>query len=256
LTAKTIPTLQQLAKIEMKDLSQGIVVSSFDSQHPKLLLDFTGYVVVTKDESYFNQVKSYKDWEEPQIGFRDRLKVDLETFEEEHIQLVTDNTQPTSALQAIAALSRTYALSWIQAFIVFIDVTYAELTRAKLLPARGWGLITRLSSQILIEVFGPRNGVKQNFILGRNDIICKQIFWAVIRSHDIMARYKSTGFKNDPSVASEYVKFLVMNTGMDVIDQLTTKSKTLEEMVKTLVKEVKIAEAKASSASTQASISA
>jgi hypothetical protein len=135
LTAKTIPTLQQLAKIEMKDLSQGIAVSSFDSQHPKLLLDFTGYVVVTKDESYFNQVKSYKDWEEPQTGFRDRLKVDLETFEEAHTQLVTDNTQPSSALQAMAALSRTYALSWIQAFIVFIDVTYAELTRAKFSPA-------------------------------------------------------------------------------------------------------------------------
>jgi hypothetical protein len=50
-TAKTVPTLQQLAKIDMKDLSQGVAVSSFDHQVPKLLSEFTGYVAVNKDES-------------------------------------------------------------------------------------------------------------------------------------------------------------------------------------------------------------
>jgi hypothetical protein len=40
-TAKTIPTLQQLAKIEMKDLSQGVAVSSFNHQIPNLLCDCT-----------------------------------------------------------------------------------------------------------------------------------------------------------------------------------------------------------------------
>jgi hypothetical protein len=48
----------------------------------------------------------------------------------------------------------------------------------------------------------------------------KQIFWAVIQSQDVMAMYKNNGFKNDSSVASEYVKFLIMNTGMDVVDQM------------------------------------
>jgi hypothetical protein len=93
-----------------------------------------------------------------------------------------------------------------------------ELTRAKFSASRGWSLITRLVSRILIEVAAPRNGVKQNFVTGRNDIIAQQIFWAVIRSHDIMARYKDKSFKNDPSVSAEYVKFLIMNTGMDIVD--------------------------------------
>jgi hypothetical protein len=115
--AKTIPTLQQLAKIEMKDLSQGVAVSSFDHQVPKLLYDCTGYVVVKTDESYFNQVKTFKDWDEPQTGFCDRVKIDLGTFESAHANLVTDNTQPSSPLQAAATLSRTCALAWIEAFI-------------------------------------------------------------------------------------------------------------------------------------------
>jgi hypothetical protein len=81
----------------MKDLSHGVAVSLFDQQLPKILSDVTSYVVVQK---HFNQVKTHKEWAEPQTGFRDHLKIDLETFELAHIQLVTDNTQPSSALQA------------------------------------------------------------------------------------------------------------------------------------------------------------
>jgi hypothetical protein len=106
-------------------------------------LDVTGYVVVQKDESHFSQLQTYKEWAEPQTGFCDRLKIDLEMFELAHINLVADNTRPSSAIQAAAALSRTYALAWIGAFINFIDDTYAELTQAKFSSARGWSLITR-----------------------------------------------------------------------------------------------------------------
>jgi hypothetical protein len=205
---------------------------------------------VQKDESHFNQVKTHKEWAEPQTGFRDRLKIDLETLELAHTQLVADNTHPSSALQAAASLSRTYALAWIGAFINFIDDTYAELKRAKFSAARGWSLITRLGARILIEVAGPRNGVKHNFfITGRNDIIAKQIFLAVIRSQDIMARYKRMGFKNDLSVSSEYVKFLIVNTGMDAIDQIEKKHDVLESQVKSLTKEIKVADTKVTSAS-------
>jgi hypothetical protein len=64
--------------------------------------------------------------------------------------MVTDNTAPSSALQAAASLSRTYALAWIAAFIAFIDETYAELTKAKFSSAQGWSLITQLASRILV----------------------------------------------------------------------------------------------------------
>jgi polyhydroxyalkanoate synthesis regulator phasin len=65
--------------------------------------------------------------------------------------------------------------------------------------------------------------------------------------------YKNSGFKNDPSVSSEYVKFLIMNTGMETIDQLEKKQGSLEEKVHTLGKEFKVCEAKSLSASNGAS---
>jgi hypothetical protein len=133
---------------------------------------------------------------------------------------------------------------WIEAFLFFIDKTYMDLTRAKFSSDRGWSLITLLASLILIEVAAPQNGVKQNFVAGRNDIIAQQIFWAVIHSYDIMARYKDKSFKNDPSVLAEYVKFLIMNTGMDIIDQLVKRVGILEERVSAMQKDVKNADTK------------
>jgi hypothetical protein len=106
-TDKTVPTLQQLIKIDMTDMSQGVAVSSFDQRLPKLLCDATNYHVVKTDESHFNKVKSFKEWDEPETGYRDRLKYDLESFELDHKQLVLNSTVPSTALHATASLSRT-----------------------------------------------------------------------------------------------------------------------------------------------------
>jgi hypothetical protein len=84
-------------------------------------------------------------------------------------------------------------------------------------------------------------------------IIAQQFLWAVIRSHDIMARYKDISFKNDPSVSAEYVKFLIMNTGMDIVDQLVKKVAMLEEKVTTMLKDLKSADTKAQTASNNVS---
>jgi hypothetical protein len=130
-SAKTIPTLQLLYKIEMKDMSQGVAVSSFDQQLPKLLCEAQTYGVIKHDESYFDKIKSYKDWEEPHTGFHDWLKEDLNAYKLSHTQMVVDNMKPGSPLQTAASLSQTYSLAWIEAFLAFIDKTYMELTRAK-----------------------------------------------------------------------------------------------------------------------------
>jgi hypothetical protein len=194
---KTVPTLQQLKKIDMTDMSQGIAVSSFDQWIPKLLCEGTSYSVVQMDESYFDCIKSYKEWDAPHTGYRAWLKQDLRSFDAAHQTLVANSTVPQSALHATASLSRTYSILWIEAFIIFIDDTYDEFTQAKFSAVRVWSLITRLAYRFLVEVSTPWNGVKQMFTTGPNDLIAKQIFWSVLQSHDLMANYKDNSFKND-----------------------------------------------------------
>jgi hypothetical protein len=43
-----------------------------------------------------------------------------------------------------------------------------------------------------------------------------------------MAAYKRLNFKNHPSIATELVKFLAINTSFEAIDRLTAKAATME----------------------------
>jgi uncharacterized protein YneF (UPF0154 family) len=130
-------------------------------------------------------------------------------------------------------------------------MTYEELTRNKFAAARGWSLITRLGLYILQDVGGPRNGVSNLFITGDNPQICKLMFWSIIRSHDIMDRYKNYNFKGDPAIAGEYVRFLVMNTGQEAIEAQTKKVVEMEAMIKAVKEVSKAAESKANAATLQ-----
>jgi hypothetical protein len=49
-----------------------------------------------------------------------------------------------------------------------------------------------------------------------------------MKSHDAMASYKQLNFKNQPSIATELVKFLVVNTSFEAIEKLTSKTTVLE----------------------------
>jgi hypothetical protein len=87
---------------------------------------------------------------------------------------------------------------------------------------------TRLAKVILDEVRTPRYGVQGMFEVGNSTQICQQIFWAVLKSHDIVSSYKRLNFKNHPSIVTELVKFLAINTSFEAIDKLTFKTEALE----------------------------
>jgi hypothetical protein len=82
--------------------------------------------------------------------------------------------------------------------------------------------------------------------------ICQQMFWSVLKSHDVMASHKRLNFKNHPSIATELVKFLAINTSFKAIEKLTGKATVLEleilDFKKKLNEAVKTASASANQA--------
>jgi hypothetical protein len=243
--------LQGLKKLNMTNLNQGMAFTSFDHRAPRYFTDNLVLSRTKTDDSFFDKIKTYREWNKPSFGFRDRFKMELALYAQEHKQAVSDHPlcSPGSALYNVASTSRTLAIAWIESFFLFIDDTYDELTVARFSSSKGWSLITRLALCILEDVSTPRNGVVNAFEIGDNSLICKRIFWAVIRSHDIMERYKHHSFKNDPAVSAEYVKFLVMNTGMDAIDALVKQNEALRIKVEALTGQVTIADSKSATAS-------
>jgi hypothetical protein len=82
------------------------------------------------------------------------------------------------------------SVPWIKGFIQFVDKYYRDLNKAKFGSTKAWHVMTRLAKVILDEVGTLRCGVQDTFEVGNSTQICQQIFWAVLKSHDVRASYK------------------------------------------------------------------
>jgi hypothetical protein len=135
---------------------------------------------------------------------------------------------------------------------VFIDDYHRDLGKARFGTKKSWHVTTRLARRMFVEVATYRNGVQNAFQTGKNVQVCQRIVWAVLKSHDIMARYRRHNFKDDPSVSSELVKFLAINTGFEVLEVLAVKVADMSKSVTAMTKEVQTAVKTASTASNKA----
>jgi hypothetical protein len=66
------------------------------------------------------------------------------------------------------------------------------------------------------------------FKAGNLPQIGSTIFWANLRYLNRAMSIKRNGFKNDPIVSGNLVKFLAVNTGIEIIEVLETKVKDLQ----------------------------
>ena len=139
---------------------------------------------------------------------------------------------------SISRLALTESMGWIEGFITFIDTYYRELSKAKFGAAKAWHVTTRLGKRILDEVGTTRQSAQGGFEAGNAVRICQNIVWAVMKAQDTMSEYKRLSFKNHPSVATELVKFLAINTSFDSIESLVAKGIAQEAKLVAMNKEV------------------
>ena len=58
--------------------------------------------------------------------------------------------------------------------------------------------------------------------MGTNDwkSTCTHLMWSIFRTHDKMAEFDDVNFEDHPAIASEYIKFLACNSGIDMLETL------------------------------------
>jgi hypothetical protein len=247
-----LDNMYKMHKIKIDNINDGLAVQSFESAMPKFFTKQGEYKVVSGNCSYFSAIKSWSEWVEPNSGYRDMMRTLLNSFKESHLNSINEALLPGSVMHSLAVAALTTSVAWVEAFIAFLDMKYAELHTAKFGTGPAWSLTTRLGQRILSDVFIPRSGILGTLTAGGNSAIAPKVFWAIVRSHDVMEEFKSMNFMDHPSIASEFVKFLTINTGLEAVDKLELKVAALEETAKGLVKELKAATTAASSASNKA----
>jgi hypothetical protein len=234
----TIATMEKLYKIKVLCIADSVAMTSFDAKTPKYFSRLQGHRVLKLDASYFDTITSHAEWADVATGFKMRLQEALAEFQESHTCFIDQAVEPGSKAHALAHSALTESVAWIIGFIQFIDEYYRELAKAKFGPTKAWHVTTRLAKRILDEVGTPRYGVQGAFQVGDSTQICQQIFWAVLKSHDVMSSYKRLNFKNHPSIATELVKFLAINTSFEAIEKLTTRTTVLDMEVADMKKKV------------------
>jgi hypothetical protein len=224
----SIKTLESLIKLKIKTMADGLAMTSFEQKVPRFFKKATTHKVIKDDASHFDTISTFDEWDSPGSGFRVQLKDELVTFRAAHLENIDNALERDSIACAVATMALTESVSWVEGFIVFLDDYHRDLTKAKFGTKKAWHVATRLGKRILEEIAYPRNGVSNSFEAGNNEQVCQRIFWAVLRAHDIMARYKRNGYKDDPTVSAELVKFMAVNTGFEALDVLALEVKGMK----------------------------
>lgn len=225
---ETITCLEKLSRLKIKTIADGLALTSFEHKLPHCFSAVLGHKIVKANASFFNKLRVCDGWDLASTGHRDRLKEELTEFKVAHSNHITNSLDAQSRAHAITMLALTDAVAWIEGFIVFLDDCHKELTQAKFGSKKAWHATTCIGRGMFTEIAVPRNGIQRAFEAGQNAQITQKIAWAVFRAHDIMARYRRHAHKDDPTVASELVKFLSVNTGIEAVKCVVLKVAEME----------------------------
>ena len=225
-------------------------MTSFQQAAPKFFAN-AGTHVIRDQSSFFNKIGTWAEWDHQHTGFRDTLKTGLTAFATVHREAIdtTFGDDPTSNAYAVAILSLNESVSIIEAFI---DDYVKSLTIAQFNHKKAFHVTTMLARRLMIAIFEPRAGVLKNFKDGDMDQTSKAVFWSTLRSLDVALEIKRIGFANHTLVSAELVKFLTVNSGVEVTEQLELRIEELKTQLKASHKAVVSAEKASISASNKA----
>jgi hypothetical protein len=82
-------------------------------------------------------------------------------------------------------------------------------------------------------------------------LMCNHILWAAFKSLDVVGVYVNHSFQNHPSVSTEFIRFLVTNSGSEKIDQILEQLVTVKEGVTNATSDAKAASQKAGTAANE-----
>jgi hypothetical protein len=152
--------------------------------------------VVRMDESNFNCVANWSDWDEAESGFHAKLDEELIVFKSSHHESIDKAYKPETRAYKLAVLSLAESISFIEGFMKFIDDYMKHLTQAKFGVKKAFHVTTQLAKKSMwIALAEPINGVMKTFKAGNTQQIGSVIFWAKLRSLDRAMSIKKNGLK-------------------------------------------------------------
>jgi hypothetical protein len=148
----TINMLKKLFKMKLQTLADRMAMKSYERKIPRFFPQSSVHRVIKHDDSHFESIVTYEEWDPPVSGYRARLKEELVTFRAAHLGNIDKTLEQDSMIYAVANMALTDAIGWMEGFIVFIDNYYREFSKARFGTKKAWHMTTRLGRHMLLEI--------------------------------------------------------------------------------------------------------
>ena len=160
--------MESIFKIKVPTVGQASSISSFERTIPKYFVtgvndDFTP---IEDDESYFNNIQTWQDWDTQHKGNRDKIIKQLEAFRKSHTRFIQQTVPIDSKIYTIAILALTESIAWVEGLMKFIDDTHKEYMRSKFSCKKSWAVATRLATALMEKIAEPRVNLYNTFVPG------------------------------------------------------------------------------------------
>ena len=161
----------------------------------------------------------------------------MEKFRRSHLATIRERIPIKSPLYNLATSSLTESIAWTTGLINYIDHTYEEYSAGKFGSTKAWHVTTKLAMALITEVGKPREGALNSFEAGDGVSMSKVIFFSVLRAIDVMSEISALDYRDSPIVSTELVKFLSLNTAVEAVDKLDSKTTELTTDIKQINKD-------------------
>jgi hypothetical protein len=157
-------------------------------------------------------------------------------------------------LQALAREMLSYSISFIESLSTFMTSTYTRLVTSGFSKKNSWDLVSKLVHRILFakDCFAVRGKVSEHLDANHKKTMAVGVIWATLATHQVLKEYMAHGIENHPSIASEYVRFLVAHSGLTRLDKLEVRVLKLEENMRKVLVDSAYARKTADQAQTKA----
>jgi len=244
---KLLANLEKIYKMDLRSNNQALAISSFETRLPRFFTQ-DSKMHVKKDESYFQGIKSWDEWDMPNDGFRDRLNIELHLFKVGHQETLDNELTHLSPFHNLCILALTESVAWVDSLVKFVDDTYNEYSRSRYGTKKAWSITTRLAKSLIEKVASPRNSIHNSFKIKKPAQVSKAITYASLRSLDLMMSITQVNFKNSPIITAELSKYLALNTNYEAVEQVQKKLTSIEAENIAMKKDVKSAVSAANTA--------
>ena len=247
-----LKNMEMLKKLSLS-ADAGLAIESFKHPLPKVFRGSSNDMGLGK--GWLPGIPTPERWEDHYglSGARVSIKSSMEEIRSRLESLIMERLRENAEGQALARQMLSDTLNFITALCEFVSETYRNLELAGFSKVDGWQLVSKLVHRIFAkDCHMKRGAVSEVLDVSDTRVLGTGILWATFATHQVMREYMRHGIENHPSMASEYVRFLVANSGLSKIDKMETRLKALEEENKILKRDVAQADKAAKSAANKA----